>query len=74
MPGKIIYDGTRFIVRIRKRACTPILLGIKTLNEGVEIPWLVRVSAYALNGRHDNEGGGRWLIFNRGLFLRLKGL
>jgi len=40
MPGKVAYDGTQFTVRIRKRACTPILLGIKSLTEGVEIPWL----------------------------------
>jgi len=40
MPGKVTYDGTQFVIRIRKRACTPILLGIEPLTEGIEIPWL----------------------------------
>lgn len=40
MPGKITYDGTEFTVKIRKRACTPILMGINVLSTGVDIPWL----------------------------------
>ena len=40
MPGKITYDGSQFIVKIRKRACTPILLGIKALTDGIDVPWL----------------------------------
>lgn len=40
MPGKITYDGTEFTVKIRKRACTPILMGINVLSKGVDIPWL----------------------------------
>ncbi len=40
MPGKISYDGTEFVVKIRKRAHTPILLGIAALAKGVSVPWL----------------------------------
>lgn len=40
MPGKIDFDGENLIVKIRKRACTPILLGVATLKEDVRIPWL----------------------------------
>lgn len=40
MPGKIEYDGKDFKVKIRKRASTPILKGIKKLNEKIKIPWL----------------------------------
>lgn len=40
MPGKITYDGNEFVVKIRKRAHTPILRGISILEEGVNIPWL----------------------------------
>ena len=40
MPGQIDYDGNIFTVRIRKRATTPILLGIEKLNREILVPWL----------------------------------
>jgi hypothetical protein len=40
MPGQIDYDGKRFTVRIRKRATTPILLGVDKLNKEIFVPWL----------------------------------
>lgn len=40
MPGRIRYDGQKFEGRIRKRAHTPILLGVKKLQEPIQIPWL----------------------------------
>jgi len=40
MPGQIVYNGDEFIVKIRKRAHTPILLGIDCLQDGIIIPWL----------------------------------
>lgn len=40
MPGSIRYDGDHFEIHIRKRAHTPILLGIKKLNDPIEVPWL----------------------------------
>ena len=40
MPGKIEFDGNKFILRIRKRATTPILLGVEKLKKGIAIPWL----------------------------------
>ena len=40
MPGRVKYDGERFTVKIRKRATTPILLGVEKLNKEVRVPWL----------------------------------
>jgi len=40
MPGRVRFDGQQFEVRIRKRAHTPIMLGVKKLQEPIEIPWL----------------------------------
>jgi hypothetical protein len=40
MPGRVRFDGENFEIRIRKRAHTPILLGVKKLQEPIEIPWL----------------------------------
>lgn len=40
MPGKISYDGNEFVVKIRKRAHTPILMGIDIFKEGFQVPWL----------------------------------
>lgn len=40
IPGHIIYDGKDFIIRIRKRAHTPILLGVKKLQQEFSVPWL----------------------------------
>lgn len=39
-PGTVSYDGNSFDVRIRKRAHTPILLGVKKLQEAIAVPWL----------------------------------
>jgi len=40
MPGQVEYDGKTFTVKIRKRATTPILLGIEKLNNEIIVPWL----------------------------------
>jgi transposase len=40
MPGIVGFDGEKFFVKIRKRAHTPILLGIPKLNQPFNIPWL----------------------------------
>ncbi|MBF0121078.1 MAG: hypothetical protein HQK79_19785, partial [Desulfobacterales bacterium] len=40
MPGRVIYDGEKFIIKIRKRSHTPILKGIKKLEEPFHVPWL----------------------------------
>jgi len=40
MPGRIEYDGKGFSVKIRKRATTPILLGVEKLNRDIQVPWL----------------------------------
>jgi hypothetical protein len=40
MPGKITYDGDQFVIKIRKRAHTPILMKLKKLTGGVRVPWL----------------------------------
>ena len=40
IPGHIIYNGKDFIIRIRKRAHTPILLGVKKLQQDFSVPWL----------------------------------
>jgi len=40
MPGRIEYDGKGFTVKIRKRATTPILLGVEKLNREIKVPWL----------------------------------
>jgi len=40
VPGTVRFDGETFEVRIRKRAHTPILLGVKTLQQQIEVPWL----------------------------------
>ncbi|OHC06749.1 MAG: hypothetical protein A3J92_07715 [Planctomycetes bacterium RIFOXYC2_FULL_41_27] len=39
-PGQIIYDGENFTVKIRKRAHTPILLGVEKLQQEFSVPWL----------------------------------
>jgi len=39
-PGKVQFDGNEFIVKIRKRAHTPVLLKIEKLTQGVKVPWL----------------------------------
>lgn len=40
MPGRVIYDGKKFIVKIRKRAHTPILKEVEKLQKPVKVPWL----------------------------------
>lgn len=40
MPGRIVYDGNRFYVKIRKRSFTPILKGVTKLSKPIKIPWL----------------------------------
>ena len=40
MPGKIAYDGKEFIIKIRKRSHSPILMGIDVLTKGFAVPWL----------------------------------
>ena len=39
-PGKVIFDGDKFIVKIRKRAHTPILLSLDKFTNPITIPWL----------------------------------
>lgn len=40
MPGRVIFDGNKFIIKIRKRSHTPILRGIDKLKEPFKVPWL----------------------------------
>ena len=40
IPGQIVYDGDKFTIKIRKRAHTPILLGMEKLQNGFSVPWL----------------------------------
>jgi transposase len=40
MPGQVIFNGKDFVIKIRKRAHTPILLGVKKLTNGFRVPWL----------------------------------
>lgn len=40
MPGKISFDGEKLVVKIRKRACTPVLLGVAPLKNSIRVPWL----------------------------------
>lgn len=40
MPGKVIYDGNKFQIKIRKRAFTPILKGVEKLQNSFKVPWL----------------------------------
>jgi len=40
IPGRVIYDGVKFQIKIRKRAHTPIIKSIEKLNKPFKIPWL----------------------------------
>jgi transposase len=40
MPGQVHYDGEGFNIRIRKRAATPLLMGMKKLKSDINVPWL----------------------------------
>lgn len=39
-PGTVKFDGNAFEVRMRKRAHTPVLLGVKKLAQPIPVPWL----------------------------------
>lgn len=40
MPGKVVYDGNKFLVKIRKRAHTPVLKEVEKLQKPIDVPWL----------------------------------
>jgi len=40
MPGRLIYDGEKYILKIRKRDHTPILKEVEKLNKPIYVPWL----------------------------------
>jgi transposase len=40
MPGRVVYDGNKFEIKIRKRAHTPILKEVKKLQTPIYVPWL----------------------------------
>ena len=40
MPGRVVYDGENFLIKIRKRAHMPILKGVEKLNEPIHVPCL----------------------------------
>lgn len=40
MPGVVSYDGNKITVKIRKRAHTPILMGVDKLKKIFHVPWL----------------------------------
>ena len=40
VPGKVIYDGDKFLIKIRKRAHTPILKDVAKLQNPITVPWL----------------------------------
>ena len=40
MPGRVVYDGNKFVIKIRKRAHTPILKEVEKLQKPFQIPWL----------------------------------
>ena len=40
MPGKVVYDGKNFQIKIRKRSYTPILMRVKKISEPFSVPWL----------------------------------
>lgn len=40
MPGQVVFDGKEFVIKIRKRAHTPILLGVKKFQKNIQVPWL----------------------------------
>lgn len=41
IPGKVVYDGDKFLIKIRKRAHTPILKGVTKLQKPIAVPWLI---------------------------------
>lgn len=40
MPGRVVYNENKFIIKIRKRAYTPILKSVKKLSNSFPVPWL----------------------------------
>jgi transposase len=40
MPGHIEYNGNNFLIKIRKRAHTPILKDVEKLKNSFQVPWL----------------------------------
>ena len=40
MPGRVVYEGGKFFVKIRKRAHTPVLMEVKKLQTPFPVPWL----------------------------------
>jgi transposase len=40
MPGQIVYNRKEFTIKIRKRAHTPVLLGVENLQQEFNVPWL----------------------------------
>jgi len=40
LPGKIVFDGEIFTIHVRKRAHTPILMGVEKLKTPIVVPWL----------------------------------
>lgn len=44
MPGKVVYDGDKFMIKIRKRSHTPILKEVEKLQTPFQVPWLHKKS------------------------------
>ena len=40
MPGRVVFDGKKFLIKIRKRAHTPILKDVEKLQKPIQVPWL----------------------------------
>lgn len=40
MPGRVVYDGNKFVIKIRKRAHTPVLKEVENLQKPFKVPWL----------------------------------
>lgn len=40
MPGRVVYDGNKFAIKIRKRAHTPVLKEVEKLQKPFKVPWL----------------------------------
>ena len=40
VPGRVVYDGNKFLIKIRKRGHTPVLLGVEKLQSSFQVPWL----------------------------------
>jgi len=40
MPGRVLYNGEKFVIKIRKRSFAPILRGVPKLQAPFNVPWL----------------------------------